>query len=68
MFQQFLGFETRPTRLYTGLYPTGKWDEPCTVKCTACSYIETAPTWTEAQKLAMAHDWTHDNNDPKAAL
>ena len=55
-------------RLYAGLYPTGKWRDPCVVKCTACKYTETAPTWTAAAKLAGAHDWKHDQGDMTKAV
>lgn len=65
MFQQFLDLQYLPPRLYTGLHPTGGRDEPCDVKCSACSYTATAPNWTAARNLAAAHDWDHDRGVTK---
>ena len=60
MFQQWLAINPHATRMYAGLYPTGAWADPCLVKCSACTYTATAPNWTEAARLAFAHDWKHD--------
>jgi hypothetical protein len=46
-------------RIHTGLYPTGKWGDPCEVQCDACDYRDTAPSMPAAQRLSFIHDRTH---------
>jgi len=46
-------------RLHAGLYPTGKWGDPCEVRCDVCDYHALAPTMPAAQRLAFRHDEGH---------
>jgi hypothetical protein len=62
MFQQWLDLGHAPFKVLAGLHPTGGRRDPCVVKCAACSYHDTAPTWAAAVHLAIAHDRKHDNN------
>jgi hypothetical protein len=46
-------------RVYAGLYPLGRWHDPCLVVCKSCGYQDHAPTLYAAQHVADAHDRAH---------
>ena len=43
-------------RLWAGLEPEGRWDEPCLVVCQACSWSVRLASCAEAQVTAAMHD------------
>lgn len=46
-------------KLYTWMFPTGEWTEPCDLRCRRCGWTRRVETCERARAEAHAHDATH---------